>query len=427
MRARTLAQIGISAIVTLFVFAAVTIAQPPPPPGPGPIAGQRSVADISVFYEELAPYGEWIDLPPFGWVWSPYDMPYDWRPYEDGHWVWTEYGWTWVSDEPFGWAVYHYGRWHYDPQYSWVWVPATTWGPAWVARRESDGWIGWGPLPPDDSIHLGVQIGGVNFHLDSIRRFHWNFIESRRFCEPRLRPYIARSVRNVNIYDHTRNVTNYNVVNNTIVNNSINVTNIEKRVGRPVPKYTIRDASRPQLGAVNQQNNVVQLYRPKLADTAPKKTPDVLFKPNPKTPTKGPAIDMTKRMTEERSLLQKRLDAEHAALLDRQKREAAGAPKSGISPDQLKKQQELERSAFESRRNANKICWSDINSGIRRARTVKRRAAIGNTNSTIRTSNGEPIVADQPEGAYRPSRQRLSISENEIACRYVLSIKLALS
>lgn len=83
--------------------------------------------DISIFYEELGPYGEWIDLPPYGWVWSPYGVDYDWRPYQEGHWVWTEYGWTWVSDEPFGWAVYHYGRWHYDNYYGWIWVPGTIW------------------------------------------------------------------------------------------------------------------------------------------------------------------------------------------------------------------------------------------------------------------------------------------------------------
>lgn len=35
------------------------------------------------------------------------------------------YGWTWFSDEPFGWATYHYGRWAWDSQAGWLWVPGT--------------------------------------------------------------------------------------------------------------------------------------------------------------------------------------------------------------------------------------------------------------------------------------------------------------
>jgi hypothetical protein len=44
-----------------------------------------------------------------------------------GHWVWTDdYGWLWVSDEPYGWATHHYGRRYEDPIYGWAWVPAMT-------------------------------------------------------------------------------------------------------------------------------------------------------------------------------------------------------------------------------------------------------------------------------------------------------------
>src|SRR6185503_6584204 len=62
-----------------------------------------SAPDVSYFYRALAPHGEWIQHPSFGWVWSPYDIPLSWRPYSRGHWANTDYGWTWVSDEPFGW------------------------------------------------------------------------------------------------------------------------------------------------------------------------------------------------------------------------------------------------------------------------------------------------------------------------------------
>ncbi|HKQ49847.1 MAG TPA: DUF6600 domain-containing protein [Phycisphaerae bacterium] len=331
---------------TLLTLSILLVAKPasaqPYGHGPGP-AGD---VDISIFYEELAPYGEWIDLRPYGWVWSPYGVDYDWRPYQEGHWVWTEYGWTWVSDEPFGWATYHYGRWHYDNYYGWVWVPGTIWGPSWTAWREGDGWVGWAPLPPDDSIHAGFRIGNFNFRFDAIKRFHWNFVEQRRFLEPRLRPYIARSVRNVNIVNQTNNVTNYNIVNNNIVNNSINIKNIEQRAGRPVPKYTLRDVTQPR--QTNIKGNAVEVFRPRIKQGEPRRKPDSIFQrsqqPQPKS---SAASDVTRRTLEERSALQRRLVDERAALEERQKREAARAPKLGWSTDELRKRQGREQSAFQ--------------------------------------------------------------------------------
>jgi len=34
-----------------------------------------------------------------------------------------------VSDEPWGWACYHYGTWVDDPAVGWVWVPGVEWAP----------------------------------------------------------------------------------------------------------------------------------------------------------------------------------------------------------------------------------------------------------------------------------------------------------
>jgi hypothetical protein len=83
---------------------------------------------------------------------------YDWRPYTVGRWVNSNYGWTWVSYEPFGWATYHYGRWAFDRQIGWIWVPGTVWGPAWVAWQQGSGYIGWAPLPPQ----VGFQVGSAS-------------------------------------------------------------------------------------------------------------------------------------------------------------------------------------------------------------------------------------------------------------------------
>jgi len=36
---------------------------------------QEDVADVSVFYEPLAPYGTWTELPEYGQVWIPDGVP----------------------------------------------------------------------------------------------------------------------------------------------------------------------------------------------------------------------------------------------------------------------------------------------------------------------------------------------------------------
>jgi hypothetical protein len=54
--------------------------------------------------------------------WPQPDASYDRQPdpiYDrDG-------AWTLASDEPFGWATYHYGRWAWNFQAGWLWVPGT--------------------------------------------------------------------------------------------------------------------------------------------------------------------------------------------------------------------------------------------------------------------------------------------------------------
>src|SRR3954454_10183824 len=72
--------------------------------------------DLGFFYDDLASYGNWIERPSYGWVWRPSHVASSWRPYQSGHWAWTDYGWTWISDEPYGWATYHYGRWYDDAE-----------------------------------------------------------------------------------------------------------------------------------------------------------------------------------------------------------------------------------------------------------------------------------------------------------------------
>jgi hypothetical protein len=102
---------------------------------------------ITSFHETLAPYGRWVVTRGYGEVWIPAGIVKGWEPYTDGEWLWTDYGWTWVSYDPWGDAPCHYGTWVWVDPYGWVWVPGTVWAPAWVTWAWTDDYIGWAPVP----------------------------------------------------------------------------------------------------------------------------------------------------------------------------------------------------------------------------------------------------------------------------------------
>jgi hypothetical protein len=102
---------------------------------------------ISYFHESLAPYGRWVVSEPYGEVWVPSGIASGWDPYSDGEWVWTDYGWTWVSYDPWGDIPCHYGTWVWVSSYGWAWEAGTVWSPAWVTWAWTDEYIGWAPVP----------------------------------------------------------------------------------------------------------------------------------------------------------------------------------------------------------------------------------------------------------------------------------------
>jgi hypothetical protein len=147
---------------------------PAAPPGtapgvpPGPTPGAPSVTappgtppvSYDYFHDQLASAGTWMDMPGYGWSWRPSVAATDpfWRPYCDaGHWVYSDAGWFWQSDYPWGEIVFHYGRWHRD-SIGWVWIPGYDWAPGWVCWRQSEGYCGWAPLPPAAVFKAGVGL-----------------------------------------------------------------------------------------------------------------------------------------------------------------------------------------------------------------------------------------------------------------------------
>jgi hypothetical protein len=121
-------------------------AEEPPPPAALP---PQQAPDQSTFDQQLAPYGRWVDTPDYGRVWLPNaSQRSDWQPYTDGHWVYTDLGWSFVPDVPWGRIVFHYGNWGWGPDLGWYWVPGFVWAPAWVSWRFTNGHIAWAPFGP---------------------------------------------------------------------------------------------------------------------------------------------------------------------------------------------------------------------------------------------------------------------------------------
>lgn len=214
--------------------------------------------DISyqTFYDELDPYGEWIDYPEYGYVWVP-DCGPDFRPYStNGHWAWSdEYEWIWVSDYDWGWAPFHYGRWNYDSFHGWMWIPGYEWSPAWVAWRGGGDYYGWAPLRPGINISVNFSIGSYNPPVD-----YWCFAPRRYITSPRIYDYYVPYRNNVTIINNTTIINNYNY-NRNVFRTGPGRRDVERYAGRINP-VRLRESNSP--GRTRFSNNEVSVYRPRV-------------------------------------------------------------------------------------------------------------------------------------------------------------------
>jgi len=219
-----------------------------------PAVAQANVSiSFGYFYDELAPYGQWVHHPRWGDAWRPREANF--RPYHRGHWDYTDrYGWVWTSAYSWGDIPFHYGRWVYDPSDGWLWVPGYVWAPAWVIWRSGAGYVGWFPMPPDDAFLAGDEDYRSNWdNWDSGYGYrdwyganygpNWLlsigvFVDERHFADRDFSRYVAPPAQVATFVNNTRNVTNYVTVNNYIVNRSVDPAQISRASGRqirPVP------------------------------------------------------------------------------------------------------------------------------------------------------------------------------------------------
>ena len=255
-------------------FAALALFTPVILMGPsGPVASAQAAVDVSInfgtFYDRLANSGDWTNYQG-AYVFVPRNMHAGWRPYTLGHWAFTsDYGWLWISDEPFGWATYHYGRWGNDARIGWYWIPGKRWAPAWVSWRRSNDNIVWAPLPPgvDDNL-------SVNISINAIPDNYWIAVPARRFADTNLSLVIVTDDRERRrIVDQTQSAGNVIVRNNIVVNTAIDVTVVEKLTGAPVKRLTVKRSDRP--GDNTVQANEVSVFTGDAVESGDKKPPKV--------------------------------------------------------------------------------------------------------------------------------------------------------
>ncbi len=195
----------------------------------------------STFYRKLEPYGDWMETNDYGYVFQPRQAAQarDWRPYTNGHWVYTDAGWTWISDERFGWATYHYGRWVRLRSVGWVWVPGEQWAPAWVSWRKGGDYVGWAPLPPEAQFNrqTGIRNWADNYY--DIGPEQYAFVPANEFGRKITQREIVPIERNVTIINNTVNVTNIVYNNSVIVDQGPSYDDLRQQSRQPIARYRL--------------------------------------------------------------------------------------------------------------------------------------------------------------------------------------------
>ena len=231
-------------------------------PNPNP---SDSGLQVGSFYSSLSPHGEWIEVEPGFHVWRPFHIHRYWRPYLLGQWVWTDYGWYWMSNEPFGWITYHYGRWYNDDYYGWVWMPDNTWGPAWVEWRYDNDYIGWAPLPPYATFNVSFGMRFTTHWTSPI--YYWNFVRYHRFGAV-IRYRDIASVEHIRRFIHTtRSGLQYEIDHERIINRGVDRAIIERRGNLRISKTEVRDVHEQSGERMirldgNRRTEHIEIYRP---------------------------------------------------------------------------------------------------------------------------------------------------------------------
>jgi uncharacterized protein DUF6600 len=231
----------------------------------------RTPVTFEFFHASLSPHGAWHESETLGTVWRPRIESAGWHPYANGHWVYTDVGWTWVSNYEWGAIPYHYGTWALEPELGWVWVPGYVWGPAWVVFRRGPSYVGWAPVPPSYSI--GTATG-----LDDYGPDHFVFVRAKDVLAPQIQRHAVPVERARAIFENTRLLASLRIEDDVVANRGLDPervervakTRLERQSIERVPKVVPNgDASREALrvDAIRGQRGEVRVAAPERSDS----------------------------------------------------------------------------------------------------------------------------------------------------------------
>jgi len=295
-------------------------------------AQQANVSvSFSVFHDNLRAYGTWTNHPRYGQVWRYNQRGF--TPYSTGgHWVYTDYGWTWVSDYSWGWATFHYGRWAYEPAYGWYWVPGYEWAPAWVTWRTGGDYYGWAPLGPGLSVTVGYA---------SIPSDRWVFVPRNRIADPHPYRYYQPRTKNVTIIKNTTVINNVHVTKvsdrNVNFNSGPRREDVERDTKTKINVLTVNNSSKPGKVVVNDNSKTVNIYKPDIdVKTVDKKTinnnsnndNDKTVNKNSNNDNDKKVVNSNKNTTTKKEVVKKKVQAKKPA----PKPQAKPAPKPQAKP-----------------------------------------------------------------------------------------------
>ena len=274
--------------------------------------------DVDGYYD-LDDYGDWRTDPDYGAVWVPRGVAVGWAPYQLGHWVYVApWGWTWVDDEPWGFAPFHYGRWAFVGGY-WGWVPGPVvvrpvYAPALVAFVGGGGFsflvafgggfsgVAWFPLGPRDVYVPGYHCSAR--YVQTINVTNSRVVNVTQVTNVYNNVVINRNTAYVNDYTYARNERAVTAVSrDTFVNARpvskavVHVTAAQLQAARPVDTAPIAPTRTSYVSATArvatakpatpfEQRPVVARLNPAVSRPAPVYTNDTqpFNHPQPKQP-----------------------------------------------------------------------------------------------------------------------------------------------
>ncbi len=230
------------------------------------VTSQVSVsANISyqTFYDDLSPYGTWIDYPAYGHVWHP-AIAGDFRPYlTNGYWDYSDEGWMWMSNYNWGWAPFHYGRWVYDDMYGWLWIPGYEWSPAWVTWGMYDDYYAWAPLMPD--VNVGIAFGSWR-----PAAMYWNVCQRGHIYDRNIIGVVEKRNVVVNNINRISIINNFNTtkIHNQYYAKGPDVNEVQRYTNHRIMPATIHEMNKQSVA--EHKGNEINVYRPPISHPQPR-------------------------------------------------------------------------------------------------------------------------------------------------------------